>query len=153
MFLRLLQGRALEKERWASLLLDSWQIVVLRSKHPRRFDDSFFVSHSWFLTYCCFQKQAAKELPSKPVDILSEAAMRNAYYTCHNVQVTTRAMIYRLQCNISNIKDCICWLCGWTTVINEMLSKQGSDVLLFCQGLDMDREQWIVNPFYSSYLL
>ena len=34
-----------------------------------------------------FQKQATKEVPSKPVDILSEAAMRNAYYTCHNVQV------------------------------------------------------------------
>ena len=34
-----------------------------------------------------FQKQGTKEVPSKPVDILSEAAMRNAYYTCHNVQV------------------------------------------------------------------
>ena len=37
--------------------------------------------------YHSFQKQATKEVPSKPVDILSEAAMRNAYYTCHNVQV------------------------------------------------------------------
>ena len=35
----------------------------------------------------CLQKQVAKEVASKPVDILSEAAMRNAYYTCHNVQV------------------------------------------------------------------
>ena len=30
-------------------------------------------------------------MPSKPVDILSEAAMRNAYYTCHNVQVIYHA--------------------------------------------------------------
>ena len=37
--------------------------------------------------YHSFQKQATKEVPSKPVDILSEAAMRNAYYPCHNVQV------------------------------------------------------------------
>ena len=84
-----------------------------------------FVSHSWFSTDCCFQKQAAKDVPSKPVNILSEAAMRNAYYTCHNVQVTKCTMIYRLQCNTSNIKRVgICWSCGWTTLFNEMLSKQ-----------------------------
>ena len=44
------------------------------------------VLYSWNQKHF-FQKQVAKELPSKPVDILSEAAMRNAYYTCHNVQV------------------------------------------------------------------
>ena len=64
MCLRNLQGRVLEKERSVKqLVLYSW-------------NQNFF-----------FQKQVAKELPSKPVDILSEAAMRNAYYTCHNVQV------------------------------------------------------------------
>ena len=42
----------------------------------------------------CLQKQVAKEVASKPVDILSEAAMRNAYYTCHNVQVKMQYIGY-----------------------------------------------------------
>ena len=54
---------------------------------------AFVCFHSSFLTFS-FQKQVAKEVPSKPVDILSEAAMRNAYYTCHNVQVKMQYIGY-----------------------------------------------------------
>ena len=70
-------------------------------------------------TDCYFQKKAAKEAPSKPVDILSEAAMRNAYYTCHNVQVTTHSITFRLQCNISDIKAYLIFV---TSVVSVKVS-------------------------------
>ena len=48
---------------------------------------TYMTEYCFLVETFCLQKQVAKEVASKPVDILSEAAMRNAYYTCHNVQV------------------------------------------------------------------
>ena len=137
---------------------------------------------SWFLTDCCSQKQVAKEvfcytclfliLDSQQIVVFRSKQPRMCPQSqwIYSVRqpwetLTIRAITYRLL----NVP----WYTGYSAIhltlkglaflghadgpLNSMRcyrskTKQGSDVLLFCQGLDMDRDQWIVNPFYSSYL-
>ena len=68
---------------------------------------TYMTEYCFLVETFCLQKQVAKEVASKPVDILSEAAMRNAYYTCHNVQV-------EMQC----IRQDGLKLFGWTSFID-----------------------------------